>query len=46
MALKEFTKALKSTDEIEITVTGRASGHKISHIVWFVQEGGRSACFP
>lgn len=39
MALKEFTNALKSTDEIEITITGRASGRNISHIVWFVQEG-------
>lgn len=39
MALGEFTKALKSTDEIKITVTGRASGRKISNPVWFVQEG-------
>jgi len=39
MALGEFTKALKSTDEIKITVTGRVSGRKISNPVWFVQEG-------
>src|SRR5215468_10472360 len=38
MALTEFTNALKNTDEIEITVTGRASGRKISNPVWFVQE--------
>ena len=39
MALEEFKKALKSTDEIEITVTGRRSGRKTSRPVWFVQEG-------
>ena len=39
MALSEFTKALKSTNEIELTVIGRASGREISHPVWFVQEG-------
>jgi deazaflavin-dependent oxidoreductase (nitroreductase family) len=39
MALGEFAKALKSTDEITITVTGRVCGRKISNPVWFVQEG-------
>jgi hypothetical protein len=39
MAFAEFSKALKNTDEIEITTTGRTSGRKISHPVWFVQEG-------
>ncbi len=38
MVLGEFTKALKGTGEIEITVTGRASGRKISSPVWFVQD--------
>ncbi len=38
MALQEFTKALKSTDEIELTVT-RRSARKTSRPVWFVQEG-------
>jgi len=38
MALGEFTKTLKGTNEIELTVTGRASGRKISNPVWFVQE--------
>jgi deazaflavin-dependent oxidoreductase (nitroreductase family) len=39
MTLEAFTKALNGTDEIQITVTGRASGRKISRPVWFVQEG-------
>jgi hypothetical protein len=39
MALSEFKKSLKSTDEIEIAVSGRTSGREISNIVWFVQEG-------
>jgi len=38
MALQEFTKALQSTKEIELTVTGRRTGRKVSHPVWFVQE--------
>ena len=39
MALKDFVRALQSTDEIEITVIGRSSGRKITHPVWFAQEG-------
>ena len=46
MALTEFTEALKNTDEIEITVTGRASGRKISNPVWFVQEGDKLYLLP
>jgi len=39
MAREAFTKALKSTNEIELTVTGRESGRAIPNPVWFVQEG-------
>jgi deazaflavin-dependent oxidoreductase (nitroreductase family) len=39
MALREFKKALKTTNEIELTVTGRTSGRKISRPVWFVEDG-------
>ena len=46
MALTEFTEALKNTDEIEITVTGRVSGRKISNPVWFVQEGDTLYLLP
>jgi hypothetical protein len=35
----EFKRALKSTDEIELIVTGRVSGRKTSRPVWFVAEG-------
>jgi len=46
MALSKFVKALKSTREIEITVTGRASGRKISNPVWFVQGGDTLYLLP
>ena len=38
MATSDFKKALASTRELEITVTGRKSGRKISVPVWFVDE--------
>jgi len=46
MDLTELTKALKKTDEIEITVTGRESGRKISNPVWFVQEDEKLYLLP
>src|SRR5262249_18402669 len=46
MAFNEFEEALKNTDEIEITVTGRNSGRKISKPVWFVQEGEKLYLLP
>ncbi len=39
MAFNEFEEALKNADEIEITVTGRKSGRRISRPLWFVREG-------
>ena len=39
MTFNEFEKALKNTDEVQITVTGRKSGRSISRPVWFVQDG-------
>jgi deazaflavin-dependent oxidoreductase (nitroreductase family) len=35
----DFTSALPSTKELELTTTGRTSGLAISHPVWFVQQG-------
>lgn len=46
MAGDEVTKALKSNNEIEITVTGRVSGRKISNPVWFVHEGDTLYLLP
>lgn len=43
---KDVRDALESTKEIEITVTGRRSGRKISTPVWFVQEGERLFLVP
>jgi hypothetical protein len=38
MAMADIKQALASTEELEITVTGRNSGRKISFPVWFVLE--------
>jgi hypothetical protein len=46
MATAEFKKALASTRELEITVTGRTSGRKISIPVWFVYEGDTLSLLP
>ena len=46
MDLTELKNALKNTDEVEITVTGRASGRKISNAVWFVQEDDKLYLLP
>jgi len=39
VSLAEFKNALTQTDEVELTVTGRASGRQTSRPVWFVQNG-------
>jgi deazaflavin-dependent oxidoreductase (nitroreductase family) len=36
---EQLTNALRSTDEIELTVTGRRSGRRSTRPVWFVEEG-------
>jgi deazaflavin-dependent oxidoreductase (nitroreductase family) len=46
MANEQFTRALQSTREIEITVTGRKSGRQISLPVWFAQEGDKLYLVP
>lgn len=46
MTLAEFKTALENTEEIEITVTGRRSGRKISHPVWFVVEDDTLCLLP
>jgi len=46
VANAEFIKALESSREIELTVTGRRSGREISIAVWFVREGGKLYLVP
>src|SRR5258705_11823944 len=46
MVDEEFLKALDSTGEIQLTVTGRRTGREISIPVWFVREGGRLYLVP
>ncbi len=46
MSLASFEKALGGRGEIEISVTGRSSGRKITNPVWFVQEGEELYLLP
>jgi hypothetical protein len=46
MALQEFLKALKNSDEVELTVVGRSSGRPSSRPVWFVHDGGTLYLLP
>jgi deazaflavin-dependent oxidoreductase (nitroreductase family) len=46
MASEDFKRALTSTRELEITVTGRQSGQQISLPVWFVHEGDTLYLLP
>ncbi len=46
MATSEFKRALATTRELEIAVTGRKSGRKISAPVWFVHEGDTLYLLP
>jgi deazaflavin-dependent oxidoreductase (nitroreductase family) len=46
MAADSFLDALKSTSEIDISVTGRKSGKIITLPVWFVLEGSRLYLLP
>ena len=43
---RDFVSALKETEEIDLSVTGRVSGHKTTRPVWFVQEGEKLYLVP
>ncbi len=46
MPASDLKKVLSSTEELEITVTGRKSARKISLPVWFVLEGANLLLLP
>jgi deazaflavin-dependent oxidoreductase (nitroreductase family) len=46
MMTEEFTRALESSTEIQLTVTGRKSGREVSVPVWFVREGDKLYLVP
>ena len=46
MANQELIPALDSSQEIQLTVTGRKSGREISRPVWFVRDGDRMDLVP
>lgn len=46
MAQTDFHTALQNSNEIEITVTGRTSGHPHSNTVWFALDGDTLYLIP
>jgi deazaflavin-dependent oxidoreductase (nitroreductase family) len=46
MANEELIRALDSSQEIQLTVTGRSSGREITFPVWFVRDGGQLYLVP
>lgn len=46
MPAADLKKALDSSKELEITVTGRKSGRKITLPIWFVRDGERLLLLP
>jgi hypothetical protein len=46
MVNEEFKKALEASREIELMVTGRVSGRKISLAVWFANERDKLYLVP
>lgn len=46
MAAEELKGALRETNEVELTVTGRKSGRESSRPLWFVEDGDRLLLLP
>ncbi len=46
MAQTDFRTALQSSNELEITVTGRTSGRSLTYPVWFALEGDKLYLIP
>jgi deazaflavin-dependent oxidoreductase (nitroreductase family) len=46
MAASELKSALEDRNEVELTVTGRKSGHESTRPVWFVVEGDKVLLLP
>ena len=46
MSAGELANALRDTNEVDLTVTGRKSGHESTRPIWFVEEGERILLLP
>ncbi|REF37861.1 nitroreductase/quinone reductase family protein [Thermasporomyces composti] len=46
MTVRSFKEALRTTDEIDLTVTGRRTGRQITLPVWFDQEDDKLYLVP
>src|SRR5579884_1835529 len=46
MSQTDFRAALRGASEIEITVTGRSSGHSFTYPIWFAVDGDKLYLIP
>ena len=46
MAHTDFSSAVQSANEIEITVIGRTSGRSLSYPIWFALDGKKLYLIP
>lgn len=46
MGSEELKSALRDTNEVELTTTGRKSGQESSRPIWFVEEGDKILLLP
>jgi len=46
MSAEELKEALRETNEVALTVTGRKSGRESSRPIWFVEDGERLLLLP
>lgn len=46
MGAQELKSALQNSNKVDLTVTGRKSGHESSRPVWFVGEGDKILLLP
>jgi deazaflavin-dependent oxidoreductase (nitroreductase family) len=46
MTASELKDALRETNEVDLTVTGRRSGQESTRPIWFVEDGERLLLLP
>jgi deazaflavin-dependent oxidoreductase (nitroreductase family) len=46
MAAEDIRQALRATNEVDLTVTGRKSGQESTRPIWFVEEADRVLLLP
>ena len=46
MAAEDLKQALQSTEEVDLTTTGRRTGNESTRPIWFVEEADRVLLLP